>query len=300
MAELLDDWQEDVKLRELKSAGKSLSHAKPVREYFRPRRAVDVTAATVDRYVSEMLAAGLANATINRRVQILGAAFTLAVTLGKLTTRPTFRKLPERNVRRVFYEPGEFDAVLDAAPDHLQDALRFFYLTGWRKGEVVGLRWSMVDLPAGTVTLPDSKNGRGRVLGLAGDLVDLMKRREQARLIERPDGDMAVSDFVFHRSGRPLGDFKRAWSATLQRAGLTHLEKQPDGTARLVHDRTIHDFRRTAARNLVRSGVREGVAMAVTGHKTRSMFDRYDISSTADIRDAMEQVSAHHADSPTR
>jgi integrase len=96
---------------------------------------------------------------------------------------------------------------------------------------------------------------------------------------------------LFHRQGQPLGDFKHAWHAALTRAGFSHLEKQPDGTTRTVYDRTFHDFRRTAARNLVRRGVREGVAMDVTGHRTRSTFDRYNITSTDDVPAAMEGAS---------
>jgi integrase len=193
----------------------------------------------------------------------------------------------------VFYEAGEFERVLAAAPDYLRDVLRFFFATGWRKSEVVGLTWEMVDLPAGVITLPDSKNGRGRVLAIAGDLVEVMARRERARLVETPAGDVQVADHVFHKAGRPLRDFRGAWHATLERAGLSHQEKDPvTGTVRTIHDRTIHDFRRTAVRNLIRAGVGETVAMTVSGHKTRSMLDRYNITSTDDVREALEKVAS--------
>jgi integrase len=291
VSELLDDWQADIALRGLKSARKLRYHSKPVRVHFGPMRAADVTAATVDRYVSGVLTAGKSNGTANRQTQILGAAFRLAVERGKVIAAPKFRKLRESNIRRIFYTQDEAAAVLAAAPDYLQDALRFFHATGWRKSEVVGLTWSMVDLAAGLITLPTSKNNRGRVLALAGDLVEIMKRREQARLVERPDGEVAVSDFVFHHRGRCLGDFKRSWHATLERAGLSHQERDPaTGVVRTVYDRTIHDFRRTAVRNLIRSGVRETVAMGVSGHKSRSVFDRYNITSTDDLREALERV----------
>jgi len=205
-------------------------------------RAVAVTGAVVDTYIDKLRTAGKAPATINRYTQVLGAAFTLAVERKKLTEAPQIRKLPERNVRRVFYEAPEVEAVLAAAPEHLTDLLRFLALCGWRKSEVIGLQWDMVDLAAGTITLPDSKNGKGRVLAISGNLVELMKRREVARLFETPDGDVRVSNYVFHKAARPVGDFKKSWHATLKRAGLALEEKQPDGTTRTVYTRTIHDF----------------------------------------------------------
>jgi integrase len=99
------------------------------------------------------------------------------------------------------------------------------------------------------------------------------------------------ADRIFHRKGQALGDFKRAWHAALEAAGFSYQEKLANGKLRTRYTRCFHDFRRTAARNLVRAGVREGVAMAVTGHKTRSVFDRYNISSTDDVREAIEAVS---------
>jgi integrase len=94
----------------------------------------------------------------------------------------------------------------------------------------------------------------------------------------------------FHRKGQPFGDFKRAWHGALVAAGFSYQVKHPHGSTRTAYTKCVHDFRRTAARNLVRAGIREGVAMSVTGHRTRSVFDRYNITSTDDVRAAMEAV----------
>src|SRR5207248_7413632 len=82
---------------------------------------------------------------------------------------------------------------------------------------------------------------------------------------------------VFNRNGKRISDFRGAWAAACTAAGCP--------------GRLAHDFRRSAARNLVRRGVTEGVAMQITGHKTRSIFDRYNITSRTDVREAMRKIS---------
>jgi integrase len=86
---------------------------------------------------------------------------------------------------------------------------------------------------------------------------------------------------VFHRLGIPLNDFRGSWDSACTRAGIPELQ--------------FHDLRRSGVRNLSRSGNPERVIMAITGHKTREMFDRYNIVSESDLTDAAERLAAYRA-----
>jgi integrase len=197
-----------------------------------------------------------------------------------LPSIPKVRVLTENNTRQGFFERPDLEAVVAALPDSLRDFTRFAYLTGWRKGEIISLKWTDVDRDAGAIRLrPEAaKTGRGRTVMLEGDLAELIDRRWESRLFAK-HGDVSVTELVFHRDGKPIGDFKKAWVTACRTAG--------------VPEKLFHDLRRTAARNMVRAGVPERVAMAVTGHVTRSMLDRYNIVSEDDLRLATQKTTMY-------
>jgi integrase len=82
--------------------------------------------------------------------------------------------------------------------------------------------------------------------------------------------------FVFNREGHQIKNFRNTWKRVCHATGLA--------------GKIPHDFRRTAVRNLVRAGVPERVAMMITGHKTRSVFDRYNIVSDGDLQEAARKL----------
>lgn len=195
---------------------------------------------------------------------------------------PAFpEKLPEKNVRQDFLEPDDFERVLPYLPAPLDEVARFANVTGWRLGMILRLTWEMVDRTGGEIRLPDSKNDEPVSVPLDEELSALIARSWQARQFASPEG-ASLASHIFHREGRPLFDrvCQKQWRRACRKAGLADSTK-------------LHGFRRTAARNMVRAGVPETVAMKITGHKTRSMFDRYNITSADDKLKALRAARSY-------
>jgi integrase len=186
--------------------------------YRRETRAVNVTTADVKRYVAERLKAEKARATVNRETGALKQALNLERKQARLTRVPYIPMLREDNARQGFFEHGDFERFVANLPEPINDVARFGYLSGWRRGEIVSLTWDAVDRMAREVRLRTSKNGPGRVLPLDGDLWDLMERRWTARTIEKKDGTTKLSEFVFHRSGEQVVDFRKPWAEACKKA----------------------------------------------------------------------------------
>ena len=143
-----------------------------------------------------------------------------------------------------------------------------------RLGEILKIRRSSVDSKNGEVRLDPSttKNDEPRTVPLFGELREMLKIEHE----RNPD-----PQFVFMRNSQRIGSFYKAWKSSCKSAELEGL--------------LFHDFRRTGVRNLVRAGVPERVAMAISGHKTRAVFERYNIVSGRDLKDAASKMKSYLA-----
>jgi integrase len=273
--DLIRDYETNAK-RSIQSVKLSIRH---LDEFFNLDRALDITTDQIRKYISQRQTEKASNASINRELSALKRMFSLAVQAGKLSSKPYIPMLEENNARQGFLDHSSFVKLREKLPEYLKDPVTFLYLSGWRVSEMRALEWRDVDEAGKLVRLrPEiSKNKDGRVLSLRAELLELFERAREKR---RPD-----CRFVFHDDGRPIGEFKKSWKTACNEAKLKGL--------------IVHDLRRTAVRNYVRAGVPERVAMSLSGHKTRSIFDRYNIVSEADLVQASDKLQAHLKRQPT-
>lgn len=261
-----------------------------------------ITEEKVDEFKLARKASGVSNATINRSLAALRQMFK------RVKDPPEITLLPEPPARRGFLTRDEYLRLLAELPERVRPIYKFGYHFGMRLGELQNLTWSRIDLRAGLICLEaeDTKSGEGRSISF-GKFPELVQLVAQLRR-------QSASDFVFPRSG-----FRKAWARACIRAGLGRMvwecktchrriesEKQPQRPGKrmeaprcecgtLCHWKYVglifHDLRRTAIRNMRKTGIAESVAMKISGHKTNYVFKRYDIVNTQDVEQAAEQLN---------
>jgi integrase len=224
------------------------------------------------------------NGTINRELALLVRLLGLAYENGKLLRLPVLRKLKEAAPRQGFFEREPFEAVRQHLPADLRVAVTIAHTFGWRmQSEVLTLELRQVDLEAGTIRLDpgQTKNDDGRLVYFTPELKTLLTVQVD-RVMGLMRARSTVIPYLFpHLKGRFVGrrirDFRKTWATARKRAGCPGMLR--------------HDFRRTAVRNMVNLGIPERVAMTVTGHKTRAVFDRYHIVSPADLQEVARKLT---------
>jgi len=251
-----------------------------LRRFFQGATPADqITRTRIDAYVAHRLEQGAGPATVNREIGALRRMMRLAMESGRLVKVPHFRFLQEPPARSGFFEREQLDAVLPHCPVYLRPIILTFYLTGWRKREVLTRQWRHVDLKAGWLRLDpgETKSGRGRMFPLIPELRAVLEaQRAATTVLEQALG--CIIPWVFHLDGDRLRTIGKAWARAAKKAGLP--------------GRLIHDFRRTAVRNMERAGVPRSAAMKLIGHETEGIYRRYAIVDEAMLSEAAKKLEA--------
>ncbi|MGD9972946.1 MAG: tyrosine-type recombinase/integrase [Desulfatirhabdiaceae bacterium] len=304
--ELADEFIRDYQINRNKSLNRAELSVRHLKNRFQGVKITELTTPKIQEYISERmkwscsncqnefhfigettcpkcgetkLEKGAANATINREL----AALRRILNLGARQTPPKVNRVPyipmlkENNTRKGFFEHKDFLALRDALPDYMKALVTFGYKVGWRDQEITSLTWDNVDMENGIVTLMvgETKNDDARTVYMDDELKALFKDQWEKRKQQN-----TPSSYVFPNKtiSGPIVNFKRAWNTACQKVNLgygyklsqKYVEKWKD---KLPPGPIFHDFRRTAVRNMIRSGIPERVAMMISGHKTRSVFD---------------------------
>jgi len=230
-------------------------------------------------YTASRRAAKITNGTVNRELAVLKAAFRYGARSEMISRIPMFpKRLKEAKPRQGFVEDEQYKVLAkNCRTSWLRTFLALGYDFGLRKGEMLALRVRNVDLLEGWLTVEISKNGEGRRIRLTRETLALLTECVRGK---QPD------DFVLSRKdGGRVAQPRKDWYSLCVASGLGKLDED-GGYVGLQ----MHDLRRSAVRRLVRRGVPEKVCMAISGHKTRSVFDRYNITNERDLENAAKLI----------
>jgi integrase len=272
MSQLFDDLLEEHKRQERKSYPQTESrvrlHLKPA---FGDIRAADLGSQRIHTYIARRRESKAANATINRELESLKRALVLGSRCDppKVVRLTHVPMLAENNTRTGFLDDGGYLRLRNELPEYLRPLFVVAYHVGSRLGELRGLQWQQVDLAVKQIRLESgtTKNGRGRTLPIYGEMNGWLSMQKTITTAKFPK-----CLYVFQHEGKPIGEFRKTWASACKRAGVPGL--------------LFHDLRRSAIRNMRLAGIAENVAMQISGHLTRSVFERYNIVSSRDLDEA--------------
>ena len=270
-----------------------------LRPWFDLRKVSSIETADCERYQEHRLNQGVTNATVNRELACLRTAFIheskRTPTRLKKGNVPYIPKLPETNVRRGFIEWDGYERILENLPMSLKALFVCGYHVGTRKGSLLNMKWSDVELADKFIRVDMTKNGEAVNLPIYGDMEDWLGRQKKHR-----DENFPWADHVFFwysqdteigpefasghggrrsKPGDPIKSFYVSWNTAVEKAGYQGL--------------LFHDLRRSAVRNMVqKAGISEARAMKVSGHKTHEMLRRYNIIHLSDVQQVGVEMDA--------
>jgi integrase len=262
-----------------------------VRPYFGLRVAATLGTKDFEQY-REDKKNELEPTTINRHLSYIRSGYSTGfkrVTPRLVDFVPSFPIVDESyNVRQGFLSFEGYGKVREQLPISLRPLFVCAFHVSTRKGELLNIRWSQVDLAEGLIVLSrfDTKNKTGRALPIYGDMVDVLKEQKQIRDEQFPECDHVFfwqpEDVMLSHGGArtipgsPIKEFKKSWLSSVTAAGFPKL--------------LFHDLRRTAERNMTKAGMDQTMRMRISGHKTPSMSTRYNIIVADDIAEEKKRM----------
>ncbi len=274
--ELAGLFLQDYQINGRKTLRRAKELAARLRETFGKFRACRITSKHILDYIARRQSEGLTNGTINRELAALKRMYRLASqqTPPLVATTPHIPHLQENNVRQGFFTEDEYKVLRGALPDHMKVPLIIAYWTGMRAGEILKLNWDQLDLERGLLRLEPgtTKNNQGRFVPLVKEVIEALWQWKRAMLQRYP----TCVWVCYHRGERLRQIPRKRWRKSCERVGLK--------------GKLFHDLRRTAVRNMLRAGIPERVAMEISGHRTRSVFDRYNVVSGSDLLEARTKL----------
>jgi integrase len=273
-AYLADCTNREKRVDRLKTAW---THLEPA---FGKRAAATIRTKDIEEYTTQRRAEKRLNGTINRELSVLKALMRHAARSGEIERVPMFpKRLPESKPRQGFIEEAQYKTlVINASDLWLRTFVALGFNYGFRKSEMLNLRVRDVELLEGDwLTIVDSKNGDSRKVALT--------QETKALLAACMRGKEKVDFILTRKDGSRVAQPRKDWYNLCVASGFGKLDE--DGGYEGLQ---MHDLRRSAVRRLVRCGVPEKVCMAISGHKTRSVFDRYNITNERDLEQAARQI----------
>jgi integrase len=259
--------------------------------HFGDRRVSSITSADLKDYQAKLKKSGSKPATVDQDLGKVKSMIYAAFESGKVGADAfrSFRAVKKTlvkgsDVRDRILSADEYRALLAASPEHLKGVIAMGYHTGMRRGEILGLTWDRVDLSNRWIYLdaPHTKDKEPRRVPINTELLEVLKAIP-ARVAEA-----GADRHVFHFQGEPFTDMRDALKKACKDAKIEYGRFKREGFI-------FHDLRHTFTTNMRRAGVPEREIMAITGHSSRSTFDRYNTVDTADLRRAIEKLEVFSA-----
>jgi integrase len=261
----------------------TFSGADALDRFFKRMPISEITALKIQSYVKWQRNRGISGPTVRRQLGRLRSAFNRAKDLDLITDNhiPSFNLPEDSKANQGFLDLEDFLRFRAELPKDIQPATTFLYYTGCRIGAAEKITWSMVSKNCDEIEIAGeiTKTREPLTIPLVGPLEEIANMlREIRKTFPKPNDPVLC-----------FTNFRKAWNTTCHRLGLGVFDAKTGQYEGLKP----HDLRRSAARNLIKAGVDRRTAMKITGHKTEHIFERYNIKTTDDVKEALLKVGQY-------